>query len=134
MTHRPHFGVSVPLLIGLISLVWVALGAMPASTKAAGAVKTTAAGAGKQLFQANCSSCHGANGAGGIKVGDATSADLRQSKLEPAYRKNVKLLQRAILDGKDEDGGNLNQVMPRWKGKLTTRQVDNIIAYLKTLK
>ncbi len=134
MIHRPHFGVSVPLLIGLISLVWAGLGAMPASTKAAGAAKTTAAGAGKQLFQANCSSCHGANGVGGIKVGDATSADLRQSKLEPAYRKNVKLLQRAILDGKDEDGGSLNQAMPRWKGKLTTRQVDNIIAYLKTLK
>ncbi|MBX5476972.1 MAG: cytochrome c [Clostridia bacterium] len=97
-----------------------------------GAQSTVAAG--KQLFQSHCASCHGINAAGGLKIGTATSADLRQRNLEPMYHNDTALLERAILDGKDEDGRSLNPAMPRWRGQLSKEQVDSIIAYLKTLK
>ncbi len=69
-----------------------------------------------------------------MKIGAATSADLRQSALQPMYHNDVALLRRSILDGVDENGKPLDPAMPRWKGQLSDTQVDSIIAYLKTLK
>lgn len=90
--------------------------------------------AGAQLFASNCASCHRADASGGETIGTATSADLRQSALKPDYHNSTALLERAILDGKDESNQPLNTVMPRWRGTLSKTQVDNIIAYLETLK
>lgn len=87
--------------------------------------------AGRTLYEANCQSCHGAQARGGIAVGAATSADIRWSTLKTSY--TVPLLKRAILQGLDEHGRPLDPAMPRWKGHLTDRQVEEIIAYLKTL-
>ena len=104
-------------------------------TSAAGAASAANATNGKALFDKNCASCHGANAAGGVKVGGATAPDLRWSRIGPAgknYRGNESLIQRAILSGKDEDGGDLDAAMPRWQGKLTDPTVSDIIAYLKT--
>lgn len=131
--QKLHLGMSA-LLVSLIAWLLFGLGAMPGSAKAAGTAKRSAVGAGRQLFRANCSPCHGTTGAGGVKIGEATSADLRQASLKPIYHNNARLLRRAILDGKDEEGGNLDRAMPRWEGKLARRQVDDIIAYLETLK
>ncbi|MBE3589333.1 MAG: c-type cytochrome [Firmicutes bacterium] len=97
-------------------------------------VAPSSVAAGKQLFESHCASCHGMNAAGGMKIGIATSADLRQRHLEPLYHNDTSLLERAILDGKDEEGKSLNPAMPRWRGQLSKEQVDSIIAYLKTLK
>lgn len=87
---------------------------------------------GGKLYEANCAVCHKADGAGGVKLGRATSADLRAPDLEKTYRTDA-LLRRAILDGKDEKGKRLDPVMPHWRGTLSTTDVNAIIGFLKTL-
>jgi len=89
---------------------------------------------GKQLYQADCLSCHGAAGVGGKKIGNSTSADMRWSALGPMYGNDLGLVRRAILDGMNEDNEPLDAEMPRWKDKLSATQADAIIAYLQTLK
>ena len=44
------------------------------------------------------------------------------------------MAKNAILDGKDEEGNDLDPAMPRWRDKTSDTQVNDIIAYLKTLK
>lgn len=50
--------------------------------------------------------CHGANLKGRLKIGSATSADIRWSTLTSGY--TVASLQRAILHGLDEKGQPLD--------------------------
>jgi mono/diheme cytochrome c family protein len=88
---------------------------------------------GKQLFDSDCAVCHKADGSGGIKLGPSTSADLRAPALEERYHNRDVLLQRAILEGKDEDGKALDPVMPHFRGQLTRQEVTAIIAFIKTL-
>ncbi|MDJ0932756.1 cytochrome c [Breoghania sp.] len=85
------------------------------------------------LFNQNCASCHGENGAGGMRIGNATSADLRAPGLENMYHGNDKALAGAILNGINEDGDKLSPVMPLFQGSLTSDQVSNLIDYLKSL-
>ncbi len=119
---------SIPVIL---ILAWVIVAGSSATAPAAST--TAKAGKGKALFETNCASCHGANGAGGVKMGSANSADLRAPGLEKTYHKKNALLRRAILDGKDEKGGSLDTAMPRWRGKLSVQEVDAIIAFLETL-
>ena len=88
---------------------------------------------GAKLFATDCASCHRADGSGGVKLGNAVSADLRAPGLETTYKSSNKLLLRAILEARDEDGDRLDQPMPAWKGRLTTANAEAIIAYLHTL-
>jgi cytochrome c oxidase subunit 2 len=90
--------------------------------------------AGKQLYQTYCASCHGANGAGGIKIGEATSADIRFTALNDMYSGDWSLAKRAILDGIDEEGEDLDAAMPRWRGQISDSDVSAIVQYLQTLK
>jgi mono/diheme cytochrome c family protein len=89
---------------------------------------------GKTLFEANCSSCHLADGAGGVHFGSVVSADLRAPGLETTYHNSDTLLLRAVLHGKDQDGQPLHAPMPVWAGRLSTAQAEDILAYLKTLR
>jgi mono/diheme cytochrome c family protein len=71
---------------------------------------------GKYLFERNCTMCHGSNGGKG-RFG---AADLRRSALsDPDYR-------QVIANGR--------RVMPQWKRRLSAGQIDQIIAYIKTLR
>lgn len=106
----------------------LAVGATPMAAFAGGD-----AGSGHMLFMMHCAACHRADASGGVKLGDTTSADLRAPELETMYHENDELLTRAIMDGIDEDGATLDSVMPRWKGRLSQAQVDDIIAYLRTV-
>ena len=93
----------------------------------------TSVSAGKALYLSHCSGCHRANAAGGLHLGKAVSADLQAPGLENTYHHSTKLLLRAILDARDEDGDRLDQPMPAWKGRLSRAQALDIIAFLKTL-
>ena len=93
----------------------------------------TSVSAGKALYLSHCSGCHRANGAGGLHLGKAVSANLQAPGLENTYHHSKKLLLRAILDARDEDGDRLDQPMPAWKGRLSRAQALDIIAFLKTL-
>ena len=117
------------------SLVCIALvtGPVIAHCQDAGTAPSAQTASGKLLFEKNCVVCHKTDGSGGVQLGDVKSADLDSPGLENQYHHDSKLLERAILDGKDEEGGDLESVMPRWRGRLTPGQVTDIIAYLKTL-
>jgi len=98
------------------------------------AAEPTQAAAGQVIYQASCVSCHGVNGAGGVKIGEETSADIRGAELNETFGGDKALISRAILDGKDEEGNDLSTAMPRFRGKLTDQQVNEVIAYLYTFK
>lgn len=69
-------------------------------------------------LRASCMACHNANGSGGVHLPDgAVSADLRHKALvtdqHPPY--TLRLLERAISTGVDNQGEKLDPVMPRWR-------------------
>lgn len=103
------------------------------ATTAAPTATPNASVAGKQLFADKCAACHGDNAAGGYTMGGATSADLRWAKMGDTYKNDVSLVTNSILNGKDEQGKDLDATMPHWAGKLTSDQVSGVIAYLQTL-
>ncbi len=107
--------------------------AAPAATTASTSTSGGGAAEGQSLFADDCATCHGQNAAGGYTMGAATSADLRWASLGPMYNTDTTLVSRAILQGLDQDGKDLDPVMPRWNGDLTSAQVTSIIAYLQTL-
>lgn len=88
---------------------------------------------GKKLYAANCATCHMANGVGGKSFGAVKSANLQAPSLEHTYHNSDKLLLRAILYARDEDGNRLDAPMPVWHGKLSDAQGRDILAFLKTL-
>lgn len=98
------------------------------------AITGAPAQAGAALFRQNCASCHGENGAGGLRIGNATSADLRAPGLEDRYRHSDTALAGAILKGTDEKGRRLSPAMPRFQGSLSSDQVSDLIDYLKSLR
>jgi mono/diheme cytochrome c family protein len=65
----------------------------------------------------SCAACHGMNGAGGVHVGGAVSADLRHASLVTHMKHpyTLALIERAIAKGIDSDGQSLSPVMPRWQ-------------------
>lgn len=120
--RRGGFVLAVGLVAGLATA-----GAWPAHADSA----TTR---GKKLFDSDCASCHKMDGSGGMNLGNnVVSADLRSPGLENTYHHDDKLIMRAILYGKDEDGGALESPMPHWNGQLSKQQAKDIISYLKTL-
>lgn len=109
------------------------VGTPPASGAPAPVASTTSTTSGQQLYQTNCALCHGQDAAGGLKLGQVTAADIRGPALASGYGNDVSLISRAILDGKDEKGGDLDAIMPHWRGKISDADVASIVAYLKTL-
>ncbi len=122
---------------GLSFIVFLVTGLVVSACSNASPPSQTAAvstAAGQQVYQANCSVCHGADGAGGKQIGTATSADLRVNALNEAYHGDTSLIKRAILTGKDQDNNDLDAAMPRWTGKLSDADLTALIQYLPTLK
>ena len=115
------------LLVLFVHLVMVTLSCGGTSQPVSTAV-------GKQVYDANCSSCHGTNGAGGIKIGAVTTPDIRAKVMSDVFKNDSELIKAAILNGKDEESHDLNAAMPRFQGKLSDADVTAVIAYLKTLK
>ncbi|MCL4541305.1 MAG: c-type cytochrome, partial [Chloroflexi bacterium] len=121
-------------LVGTAAVVAGLLLPMGAVTAQGASTQNAAtAAAGKDLFQTYCSTCHGPNAAGGIKLGDAVSADIRWQAIGPRYHDDPQLVTRAILDGLDEHGKPLDDAMPRWKETLSPQQAADVVAYLQTL-
>jgi mono/diheme cytochrome c family protein len=81
---------------------------------------------GKSLFEEHCVLCHGSGGKGdGLEIAGANVADL--SSPETQRKLNVDLL-RTIHDGRP------GKVMPSWKSRLSDKQVQDLLAYIRTLR
>ena len=128
-------GVFALLTIAMLSAT-TACGSGAGATPSAAlpATQGSASAQGVALFGQYCAGCHKQDGSGGVPVGAATSKDLRQPSLGPMYRGDAALLTRAVLEGKDEDGRDLDAAMPRFKGQLSESDAKAIVAYLGTLK
>lgn len=88
---------------------------------------------GEAVYRANCTGCHGPNG-------EATP-DWRKpnpdGKYPPppldssahAWHHSTEVLKKTILKGTPPEIGS----MPTWEGKLTERQVDDVVVWIKSL-
>jgi mono/diheme cytochrome c family protein len=100
-------------------LAFVAL-ALPLTSASA----DTAPLPGAALYKTSCSSCHGPEGAGTTKVGVALKVrDLRTDEVQS--QTDLELM-KVIAGGKGK--------MPAYGKKLTTEQIQSIIAFIRTLK
>ena len=80
----------------------------------------------------SCAACHGVNGAGGVHVGGAVSADLRHAALVTHMKHpyTLALIERAIAKGIDSDGQALSPVMPRWQ--MSAADLHDVAQYVFT--
>lgn len=129
-----HYKLSYMMALVTIALVGTLSVMAACSNSKTASSNSEMVAAGKQLYETDCASCHGIDGAGGMKIGDATAADIRFNALDDMYNGDWSLAKDAILNGKDEEGEDLDDEMPLWKGKLSNTEVDDIIAYMKTLR
>ncbi len=117
------------------------LQAADTSTGAASALSPEASNLmGEQLYQASCSACHGADGAGktfeldGNKI---STPSLHWGELTDTYSADAsrgtvaQQVALGITKGQDETGGDLNAMMPRWSS-LSQAQIDSLVKYLQT--
>jgi len=118
--------------LGLYALVVVA-GLAPGAALAAGD-----AAAGKQLFTTNCVSCHGEGGKGDGPVGAALNPKPRnfvEAQFKFDTNKDGKVgtdedLHNVIKNGAGAYGGS--PLMAPWGGTLSDKDIDNVIAYIRT--
>ncbi len=79
---------------------------------------------GADIFKGKCAACHGADGKGttgmgkALKLRDLSSADVQ--KQSDADLVNI------ITNGKEK--------MPKYDGKLTKEQINDVVKYVRTLK
>ena len=115
-------------------------------TAAAGALFAPAAAfagdaaAGKQAFVTNCSSCHGEGGKGDGPVGavlnpkprDFSTADFKFDTDKDGKAGTDADLSNVIKNGAAEYGGS--PLMAPWGAMLSDEQVENLVAYVRSLK
>ena len=93
--------------------------------------KADAVSEGAALFQANCASCHGAEGRGDGPAG--TSLDPKPVNLAAVQED----FSDAYLFWLISEGGAtspFNSLMPSWKSLLDEQQIWQVITFLRTLK
>jgi mono/diheme cytochrome c family protein len=118
----------------------IVLGAALATFGAGNAVAAGDAAAGKTAYTTNCASCHGDTGKGDGPVGAALNPKPRDFSVgdfkfdtdkdgKPGQDTD---LHNVIAKGAGAFGGS--PLMAPWGGTLSDKDIDNIIAYVRTLK
>jgi mono/diheme cytochrome c family protein len=80
--------------------------------------------AGAALFKAKCAMCHGADGKGDTAMGkNLKLKDFSSDDVQNVHDSEIKTL---IENGKGK--------MPAFKGKLTDKQLGDVIQFVRTLK
>jgi mono/diheme cytochrome c family protein len=129
--------------------LFISIAALATSFAPASALAGDAA-AGKTVYTANCVSCHGETGKGDGPVGqvlqppprDFATADFMldgdgdgkpgsDADLKAVITKGAGSFKFVDKDGKEVSG---NQMMAAWGGVLSDEDIDNVVAYIRTLK
>lgn len=111
-----------------VTLVPALQGASPAAATSAGATPAAATKpdpvAGQQIFAQNCTPCHGARAEGGLGPALRGSKFIQSSNDQTIFNTLAK--------------GRSGTAMPAWLqangGSLTETQINNVIAFLRTLQ
>jgi cbb3-type cytochrome c oxidase subunit III len=95
-------------------------------TKIAASPRITA---GANVFAANCTGCHGANGTGQPGIFPSLAANPYVSGDPKRVIRTVKhgLTGKIVAKGVTYDG-----VMPPWQGTLTDSQIADVVTYIRT--
>lgn len=105
-----------------------------ASMDAGRGLDPTTVARGEAVYNANCAVCHGPRGIGLPGDWRKTGPDGRYpppplDDSAHAWHHPTEVLRRVIQTGSPPGMGN----MPAWKGKLTERQIDDVVVYIKSL-
>ena len=99
------------------------------SPPSASAAVSPAAKAGQAIYTQNCSACHGAGGAG-------TPGNAPPLAGNPFVTGDPKQVILMVLDGKtgaiQVNGQSYNGMMPPWKATLSTKDVANVVTYIRS--
>ncbi len=97
---------------------------------------------GGMMMRQSCADCHGINGQGLVTPMFASpnityrNLSNPSGMLEPdgshGHTYTDALIKRAITEGIDAEGNSLSWIMPRWN--MTDQELDDLLAYLKTLE
>lgn len=87
---------------------------------------------GRQVYEQNCASCHGANGEGGEnwrqRKPDGKFPPPPLNGTGHTWHHPLAILRYVIKNGSPGGQGD----MPAWKDKLSDQQVDSVIAYVQS--
>lgn len=114
---------AVLALVGLSALSLSLATAVPAAT-----AKGNAA-AGKPIFASKCVACHKADGSGGVKLTGNPTPNWKDPKVYNDPKRTDAYLRDCITNGKVQSG------MVAWgkTGQLKPQQIEDLIAYIRTL-
>ncbi|PIR21419.1 MAG: hypothetical protein COV45_01340 [Deltaproteobacteria bacterium CG11_big_fil_rev_8_21_14_0_20_47_16] len=88
--------------------------------------------AGKTKFQQMCASCHGATGKGdGVAAASLNPKPRNLSDAAYMKTRSDAVLKAIIMNGGAANGKSA--MMPPWKASLSPADVDNLIAYIRSL-
>lgn len=88
--------------------------------------------AGKQTYQAMCASCHGAEGKGDGPAGAALDPKPRDFT-DSEWQKSVTDEHIAKVTKEGGQAAGLSPLMPPWGQSLSDADVENVVAYVRTL-
>ncbi len=81
---------------------------------------------GKETYTAKCKTCHGADGAGNAGMGKALKVEFKHLGSKEVQAKKDDELKKVVTDGT----GKMKALTPA----LAAADLDNVIAYVRTLK
>lgn len=81
---------------------------------------------GKKLFSTRCVACHKRDGSGGVKLTGNATPDWRDARRMSDSTHTDAYLRDCITNGKPKSG------MPTWGKQLKPRDVNDLIAYIRT--
>ena len=91
----------------------------------AGSIQAADAAAGKAVYEKSCKSCHGPDGAGNPAIAKMFKVDMRDLKSADVQAMSDDDLKKIVTDGK----GKMKPI-----AGLSAKQVDDVVAFLRTLK
>lgn len=90
---------------------------------------TNPAPTGQQIYNANCSSCHNANGSGTPGVFPPLAGN---PMVTGSPDKVIAAVKNGLTGPITVNGKTYNSAMPAWKGKLSNAEIAEVITYVRS--